>query len=625
MLRQVFLISNYSFNPHAIPFFLVSLSVLGFGLKVVLAKVEVAFKSRLHLSLFLYALAVSWWLFIQGITLCIVNGVIESFWGRACYAGIVFLPATIYYSTFAFLKVPTNRRFLWFVMAMTAFFFLILPTDLFISGAVRIKWGYAARAGQLHPAFVVFLIFVTLVALRQYFLKFKDKNIPAEEKRLIRSMLIAVWIGYLAALDFLTNYGISYYPSSFIFIGIYTIFLITHYEIYRIDPAVAADTVINTMLDALVVFNPEGRIILVNPAAKRLLKCENVELIGRPIESIFLEKDLFSREGLNRLIKDCKYENGEMNCLSSDGQAVPVSFTASVLRNKTGRLLGAVGIIRDMRSIKKFIKDLEDKSNYLRLINIELGETNKKLQDAQLQLAQSSKMASLGLLAGGVAHEINNPLTGVLNNVQLVRMFAQQKTEFKFEEFKDILEVVEKSAERCKKITQALLEFSHASNGVFTAVSLNHAINQVITLIEYELRLRNIKIVKELQEGLPAVLGDVQLLQQVVFDIINNAIWAIQKKHNREGGEISIKTEYLADKESVVLYIRDNGMGIAKDNLSKIFEPYFTTKKIGEGTGLGLSIVYKIIKSHQGKIEVDSIEGEGTSFKIELPVGQKTP
>jgi signal transduction histidine kinase len=255
----------------------------------------------------------------------------------------------------------------------------------------------------------------------------------------------------------------------------------------------------------------------------------------------------------------------------------------------------------------------------------QLTASHVRLEQTQAQLVQSAKMASVGLLAGGVAHEINNPLTGVLNNVQLIKMMAEQKQDSRMADFKDLLSVIEESALRCKMITQSLLDFSHASKGLFQPVSLNEVVGKVAVLIERELGLQNIFIRKDLQSDLPQILADSQLLQQVIFDLITNAKWAIRKKSEKEEGSINLKTEYRPRDRIVCFHISDNGIGITKENQEKIFEPFFTTKPVGEGTGLGLSIVYSIIKTHHGAIEVESEPGKGTTFTISFPAVAAPP
>ena len=250
----------------------------------------------------------------------------------------------------------------------------------------------------------------------------------------------------------------------------------------------------------------------------------------------------------------------------------------------------------------------------------ELIKAHEELKSTQAQLVQSAKMASVGQLAGGVAHEINNPLTGVLNNVQLIKMELADKVDFKIDDFKELLDIIEESAQRCAKITRSLLEFSRSPKETLAPVSLNEAVEKVAALISHELKLQNIIIEKQLEPDLPPASGNFQLLQQCIFDIITNARWAIRKKSENAGGVITIKTHYDDHLgKTVNISISDTGVGIARENLGKIFEPFFTTKPVGEGTGLGLSIVYNIIKEHNGIVTVESEPGQGAVFKISLP------
>ena len=148
---------------------------------------------------------------------------------------------------------------------------------------------------------------------------------------------------------------------------------------------------------------------------------------------------------------------------------------------------------------------------------------------------------------------------------------------------------------------------------------MNELVERVVGLVEHELSLENIVIHKQLGDGLPEISGESQLIQQVIFDLIDNAKWAIQQKSGREGGTISIKTEYNPDSKSVLLSICDTGIGIAQEDLERIFEPFFTTKEVGKGTGLGLSIVHSIIKEHKADIQTESEPGKGATFKIRFP------
>lgn len=260
--------------------------------------------------------------------------------------------------------------------------------------------------------------------------------------------------------------------------------------------------------------------------------------------------------------------------------------------------------------VRERTKDLKESQTYL-------IEINKELKKTQAQLIQSAKMAAIGLLAGGVAHEINNPLTGVLNNVELIKLEMAAKEDFSPSDFKGLMNIVEESALRCKRIVQELLEFSHAGKGAPEPALINEVLEKTIALGASEMRFENIKIVKELASGRPLVRVDVCRLQQVFLNIITNARWALR---NRPHAELKIKTLLSEDKKFVIIEISDNGCGIEDENLPHIFEPFFTTKKVGEGTGLGLSISYQIIQELNGVLEAES-EGKdkGTTFRIKLP------
>ena len=287
-----------------------------------------------------------------------------------------------------------------------------------------------------------------------------------------------------------------------------------------------------------------------------------------------------------------------------------------VMKNKIFKLAPAVKRALKEKEERAERKELEEEARkYLE----ELKAAYSKLKEVQAQVVQSAKLASMGQLAGGMAHEINNPLTGVINNVQLIKMEAANKESFNLKEFKGLLDVVEESAARCKRITQSILDFSHASNGIFGPLSLNEIVEKVTILIAYELKLQNILIQKDLQLDLPLISGDSQLLQQVIFNFISNAKWAIQKKSAKEGGTITIKTQYEAEKKGVCISISDSGVGVSRENLKNIFESFFSTKEVGEGTGLGLTLAQDIVHKHGGHIEVESQLGEGATFKVSFP------
>lgn len=235
------------------------------------------------------------------------------------------------------------------------------------------------------------------------------------------------------------------------------------------------------------------------------------------------------------------------------------------------------------------------------------------------QLMEAGKMASLGELSAGVAHEINNPLAIILTERQILLDVAEQKPAldegFK-KELKESLAQIDVQVNRCKRITHNLLRFSRRTKSVIEKVDLNDFLEEIVELMEREARSSGIKFQTELDGDAKPVLSDPSQLQQVFLNLITNAIDAHDGKPY---GTIHITTKADNQKKQVKVTVADTGSGIPKENLSKIFDPFFTTKPVGRGTGLGLSICYSIVQRLGGAIGVKSVLGEGTEFLVELP------
>ena len=235
------------------------------------------------------------------------------------------------------------------------------------------------------------------------------------------------------------------------------------------------------------------------------------------------------------------------------------------------------------------------------------------------QLMQTGKLASIGELAAGVAHEINNPLAIILTERQiLLDLFDVTKvddTEFS-KQFIASMDQIDAQTQRCKTITHNLLRFSRRTQSMIETVDLNEFIKEVIDLMEREVKTSGIKFISDLDSNLPPILSDPSQLQQVFLNLINNAINAHEGKSY---GTIHITTLVDENNKGVQITFADTGSGISKENIEKIFDPFFTTKPVGKGTGLGLSICYKIIKDLGGNITVKSNINEGTEFTLFFP------
>jgi two-component system NtrC family sensor kinase len=235
------------------------------------------------------------------------------------------------------------------------------------------------------------------------------------------------------------------------------------------------------------------------------------------------------------------------------------------------------------------------------------------------QLMQAGKLASIGELSAGVAHEINNPLAIILTERQLMldaaKHFPMSGPEFK-EQFDDSLSQVDIQIQRCKRITQNLLRFSRRTESLIETVDLNAFLREVVDLMDREARSSGIKFFTELDPGLPPLLSDPSQLQQVFLNLITNAIDAHAGKPY---GSVRLITRVDPERQMATVKVADSGSGIKPEHLNRIFDPFFTTKAVGKGTGLGLSIVYSIVKRLGGTISVQSEPGTGTDFTIVLP------
>jgi two-component system, NtrC family, sensor kinase len=240
------------------------------------------------------------------------------------------------------------------------------------------------------------------------------------------------------------------------------------------------------------------------------------------------------------------------------------------------------------------------------------------------QLVRATRLAELGQMAAGFAHEINNPLQIMKSDQALIEMIVsdvKKKGNLEESDDKDLEETLDQlklQIERCSKITQAILEFGRKSEPAEKDVDVGEFISQVTSMITEKASVQGIRLKKEISDQNPVVRVDPAQLQQVLLNLLNNAIDAITERHGCEGGELSIQAGPDTNAR-VKISVRDNGAGISPENLKKIFAPFFTTKPAGKGTGLGLYVCYGIIEGMGGTLEVESQKGVGTTFVVHLP------
>jgi two-component system NtrC family sensor kinase len=272
---------------------------------------------------------------------------------------------------------------------------------------------------------------------------------------------------------------------------------------------------------------------------------------------------------------------------------------------------GEVGLLAEsfntmQASLSAMRHDLEDAA---RTLEDKVQQRSEELVKMQARVAQSERLAALGMLAAGVAHEINNPLGGILALTSLTLEDLGED-----DPSRESLEEVVRQTTRCADIVKHLLEFSRQHRVAAEKIDLNQVLDQTLSLLRRQSIFFNIEVVTALAPDLPPIIADGSQLQQVFMNILLNACQAMGEK-----GTLTVTSRYEAERDKVELTFSDTGCGIPADKVDHIFDPFFTTKESGQGTGLGLSIAYGIVSRHHGSIAVESEVGRGTRFIVRLP------
>jgi len=262
----------------------------------------------------------------------------------------------------------------------------------------------------------------------------------------------------------------------------------------------------------------------------------------------------------------------------------------------------------------------EEITSWARTLEERVEQKTSELKKAHDHLLQAEKMASIGKLAAVVAHEVNNPLSGILTYSKLIKKWIDngdlERRPDRVNEARQCLDLVASESRRCGDLVRNLLTFSRVAPINLAHVDLNPIVERALKLVQHQLEMNGIQWQAELDPEMPQVFCDGAQIEQVLLALIMNAIDAMPR-----GGNLWVKTRYHADKEQAEMEVRDDGTGIAPDVLPNLFEPFVTTKESGKGVGLGLAISKSIVERHKGTIEVESELGRGTCFRIRFPVG----
>ncbi|MBI5149451.1 MAG: PAS domain S-box protein [Candidatus Omnitrophica bacterium] len=429
------------------------------------------------------------------------------------------------------------------------------------------------------------------------------------------------------------------------------------------------NNIIESMLDPLIVIDHEGKIENVNAAACTLTRHQKEELVGADVNSIFMKKIYEKDTAAGQWLNKSPAGGQETKLKTSAGDEIPVSVSWSVLRQnvppEAGRdgtdataVHGYVIVAHDITArirmeniLATMNGDLMERERVLSLTLSDLKKAHEELKQIQMQVLHTEKLASIGQLAAGVAHEINNPVGFVSNNVEILEQYVNDYTrllratsglkepvrqenwaavktaleeiakieteinlDYLMKDTPELLRHTRAGIERIRKIVMDLRTFSRDDKDTVERVKVEDIIEGVLNIVQHEIQFK--AELKKDYADTPFVLGSPQRIGQVFINLLMNAAQAMDEK-----GTIEIKTS-LRDGY-VCADVRDTGKGIPEENIKKIFDPFFTTKPVGQGTGLGLSVSYEIIKKHGGDIRVQSQPGAGTTFTVMLPVEKK--
>lgn len=354
------------------------------------------------------------------------------------------------------------------------------------------------------------------------------------------------------------------------------------------------ENIMESSVDGIITTDLKGKITYQNRAMEEMIQYKRDEVLGTHISRFYTGGIDQARDIMDLLRKRERAENFEMEVKNRDGGAMAILTSLFLLRNEEGQVIGTAGIFKDMSSQKLL---------------------EAKLKAAQVRLVEASKMRALGELVAGVAHEINNPLMASQTILHVIL-----KNSPKDNPERERLELIQKCNNRIERIVEHLREFSRQKKSEFRNLDINFPINNALMMTGQQLLNHSIAIVRHLSDDLPEVSGDSNQLEQVFLNLIANARDALEESKGEKVLTISTSLMDEGGVPYIMASVKDTGIGIPKENLDKVLEPFFSTKPVGKGTGLGLSLCFGIVESHGGRLEIHSEPDKGTEIKIFIPV-----
>lgn len=568
---------------------------------VCLARNSRALSVRLHT---LYGATAAWWLFSMAMVAGAESPERGQYWVRFAQLGIGLLPGVVYAVNAAVAGLQHELRHRirahYGLAAVVTLFCLVFPNLL--APPYAYSWGLYPHytVWGLVPTGAMLLVFAEVIHMYRAAMRRYAPGTPEHARA--RAFHYGNCFAFLAAVDFLPAFGVPIYPFGFVTVGLMfaaTMYGSARYHLIEITPEIAAEHILETMPDGLLVVDEQHRVRIANGAAGRLLGRCTADLVQQPLEAAI------SDAGLLRLVAAPPSETSsaeEVQFTASDDRRRTVSVAGVPVHDRTGHRFARVWLLHDLSAQRSAEAERNELEGWVR---------------------EKQKMESLGVMAGGIAHDFNNILMAIMGNAELARFKSGAG-----EPVADELQTIVTSAEHAAELTDQLLTYAGHDKSVDGIVDLNDLCRDMADLLRSAIS-KKATIDMDLAATPPLVLGDRSQMRQVILNLVTNASEALAD----ESGVITVRTALLQPGDEdpglpgidggsrsgrrVLLDVVDTGGGMDAETLAKIFDPFFTTKFTGRG--LGLAIVFRIVESMGGAIGVTSSPGTGARFQIVLP------
>jgi PAS domain S-box-containing protein len=596
MLVEVLNPVNYAVSPH-------SAGPWAVGVLIAILGVVALFRergSKVSLAFCALTMSVAIWLLATGVLYSTLDEPLALWWAKVEHLGVVVIPSLVLLFTLAIVqRFHELRAIAWGSLALSGLFYCsILASDYFVTGLHRYEWGYYPRYGPLSVPFLVFFFSLLFGSLRLLQIQL-IRSTRVIQRRRIEALLVALAVAYLGVVDYLAAYGIPVYPFGYIPVLGFVVLMfraVWRYRLQEITPAFAAEQIIHTMADALLVLDSERIVRVANQAATQLFGYAKTELIGKPVGMTL--GSLLEQEKIEVLEATGVMRAYEMQYRNKEGKIHSLDIKGSLTRDHAGHPIAFVFIIRDITE-------------------------RKRLEE---QALQAQKLEALGKLAREIAHDFETIFT-VTARLSLLLLSGLDKNG----QVHGKVEEIRKAADKGMELTRKLLAFSSSQRVKPTLLDLNALVTNLRGVLEWVVG-KDIEQAIILDPTLGWVKVDLGQIEQVLIKLAANARDAMP-----QGGKITIETSNVVQASATsphphgrigpgnyaMLAISASGWVMDEEMRIHLFEPFFRLKEYGKAPGLELAMVYGIVKQNGGQIAVESQPGWGTTFRIYLPLVER--